>query len=194
MPYTTHAKVSAFLGVTLTAGQQSLVTDALEPAVSAYIDRFTGRSWGGASPVTGEQHTVLGGVVYLKNRPVTAITAATVRTLSIGSEPSALAEGSYDLVDAANGVLLVSATDGALLSVSYTHAATTAPADIQHAATMLVAAQLHDALLSDPSLRGVKQYAVGSGDLSITFDTQQSASYASGALDMLKLRRSFVFS
>lgn len=194
MAYTTYAAVAALLGVTLSADQQTLVTGTLEPAMRAYVDRYTGRSWGVASPVTGELHTAYGGVVYLSNRPVSAVTAASYRSQAIGSATTTLVDGStYELADAANGVLRVSVPYGSLISVSYTHTAITVPADIQHAATLLVAAQMGDALLSDPSLRGVKGYSVGQGDLTITFDTQASATQAGAALDMLRLRRSFVF-
>jgi hypothetical protein len=194
MAYTTHAKVAAYLGMTLSAGQQTLITNDLEPAMRLYIDRYTGRSWETSSPVTAELHTVYGGVVYLKQRPVTAITAASYRSQSIGSESTALTSGStYELLDATNGTMLAYVPDGSLVSVSYTHSGTAVPADIAHAATLLVSANLYDALLSAPELRGLKQYSVGSGDLSLTFDTEQSKGYASSALDMLKLRRSFVF-
>ena len=194
MAYTAAATVAALLGVTLSAGQQTLVTGTLEPAMRAYIDRYTGRSWEVSSPVTGELHTVTGGVVYLKQRPVTAITAATVRSQHIGGEATALvADSTYELIDAANGVLLVSASDGSLLTVSYTHGGAAVPADIGLAASWLVAAHLSDALVDSVELKGVKQYSVGQGDLQITFDTQASAGQAQKALDILKLRRAFVF-
>lgn len=192
--YTTHTKVAALLGVTLTAGQQALVTDDLEPAIRAYVDRYTGRSWGVSSPVTGEAHTVYGGVVYLKNRPVAAISAATYRSLSIGSDPTTLVvDSTYELLDAANGVVLVAAPDGSLLTVSYTHNAATVPADIGLATAWLVAAQMSDVLLSAPELRGLKQYAAGQGDLSLTFDSEASSSQAQKGLDILKLRKVMVF-
>lgn len=194
MVYTTHAAVAALLGVTLTPGQQTLITATLEPAMQAYIDRFTGRSWGAASPVTAELHTVYGGVVYLKQRPVTTITAASYRYGFIGSTPTALVVGtSIELLDASRGQVLVSAPDDSQLSVSYTHAGAL-PADIGLAATMLVAAHMGDVLLADPDLRGVKSYAFGSGDIQMSFDTQASATQAAAALDILKLRRVFVFS
>lgn len=191
--YTTADKVAAFLGLTLSAGQESLITDDLEPAMSAYIDRYTGRSWGVSSPVSNELHTVYGRAVYLKNKPVVAITAVSYRSPAIGATGTALTSGdTYELLDATTGMLMVSAPLGSLLTVSYTHGATSVPADIAHAATLLVAAQLHDATLADPQFRGVKSYQVGQGDIRLDFDTEAAQGYASGALDMLKLRRSFV--
>lgn len=190
MVYSTPDKVAAFLGLTLSLGQDDLVTDDLEPAVRAYIDQFTGRSWEVSSPVTAEQHTVSGGGVYLKHRPVSAISAASYRSPYIGASDTALvADSTYELLDGATGKLLVSAPDGSILSVSYTHTGTAVPADIAHAATLLVAAQLHDATLADPQFRGVKSYRVGNGDLQLDFDTQQAATYATDALASLKMRR-----
>lgn len=194
MAYTTAAKVAALLGLTLSAGQQSLVTDDLEPAARAYVDRFTGRSWGATSPVSGEVHTVYSGVVYLNQKPVTAVTTVTYRSQYIGAAAVTLvAADTYELLDAATGRLLVSVPDGSLVTVSYTHSATAVPADIALAAAWLVAANLHDATLADPQFRGVKSYAVGQGDLRIDFSDATAAGYASSALDMLKLRRGMVF-
>lgn len=193
MAYTTPAKVAALLGLTLTSGQQDLVTSDLEPAMRAYIDRYTGRSWGVTSPVSGEAHTVYGGVVYLNQKPVSAVSAVAYRSQYIGASAITLvAADTYELIDAARGRLLVSAPDGSLVTVSYTHGATAVPADIQHAATLLVAANLHDATLADPQLRGVKTYQAGQGDIRIDFQTETAAEYATSALEILKLRRSFV--
>lgn len=193
MAYTTHAKIAALLGVTLTAGQQALVTDDLEPAMRAYVDRYTGRSWGVSSPVTGEAHTVYGGVVYLKNKPVSAISAATYRSLSIGSDPTTLVvDSTYEVLDATNGVVLVAAPDESLVSITYTHG-DALPADIGLATAWLVAAQMSDVLLSAPELRGVKTYQVGQGDLRIDFDSQAAASQAQKGLDILARRKVFVF-
>ena len=52
--YTTADEIAAVLGVTFTPGQEAQAT-ALAAAATLYIDRYTGRSWQGVSPIDGER-------------------------------------------------------------------------------------------------------------------------------------------
>lgn len=151
--YTTAQLVAEELGLQLTAPQLDQCADLIE-AAEIEVDRETGRSWLATSPVVGELHTVIGRHVYLNHRPVTAVTSVTVRSLSVGSQPQALAAGTgYELIDATNGIILLQGYgypadivintdsggyDGYLLTVSYTYSAVMDPA-IRKITTELVA-------------------------------------------------------
>jgi hypothetical protein len=181
--YTTATLVAKELGRDLTAPQLDECADLIGQAED-WIDNQTGRAWLVVSPITDELHTLDARIVYLSNRPVSAVTSVTARTLLVGASESTLVAGKdYELIDGPNGVLLVSAFAGAaqtvfpsdpilpgsLLKVSYT-VAVPVPGDIQRAATMLVASWMLPRLDSDR--QGLKTYSVGSsGDtFSVTFD------------------------
>jgi hypothetical protein len=109
-------------------------------AAEQHIDRRLGRGWLGGA-VTNERHDADGPLIYLKQRPITAVTAITLRTyLSTAVETPTLTSG-YE-VDAERGLVILAggyrwpAYDYVL--VSYTVPATV-PADIAHATTLLAA-------------------------------------------------------
>jgi hypothetical protein len=174
--YTTATLVAKELGRDLTAPQLDECQDLVEQA-EAWIDRAAGDAWMVSSPTVNELHTVTGPVVYLRNRPVSAITSLSVRPFTVGSVSTALVQGTgYELLDPAAGLVsLLPSWDalavgygragylGYLLTVSYT-TATPAPGDIQRAATLLVAHWMLPRL--EPDRQGVDSYSIG-GELTV---------------------------
>jgi hypothetical protein len=154
--------------------------------VEAYIDRFTGRSWLIPSAVNNELHTVTGRYLYLDHSPVTAVTSMAVRLASVGASYTTLTSGTnYELIDGPNGIVLLSGGGppwgydvvvntteiaGYILKVSYT-TSTPVPADIEHAATLLVSDWLWGSRHTDR--RGIKSSSVStSGDqFSVAYST-----------------------
>lgn len=172
--YTTAALVEAEMGVTLTAAQTTAATDLVGEAESL-IDRYTARAWIVASPATDTLVVPADGVLGLSQRPVTAITSVSVRPATIGAASTALvAADTYELLDAADGQVLVSTVyRGYLATVAYTHTNTAAalPLGIQRAATLLVAAWLLPRL--NPDRAGLDSYEVG-GELKVKISTEKS--------------------
>lgn len=168
-PYTDATKIANYLGVTLTASQ---ITQAgiTAQAASDWIDEYLGKSWQVASPVTDELHTMTGDRVYLNNRPVASISSVKTRASAfVGFGWTTLASGQYELLDAANGVLLIqgwSASSAPLVQVSYTHTAAV-PSHVALAATMIAASWLGPTL--SPQTSGVESVAVGQNDINVKF-------------------------
>ena len=168
MAYTDATAIAGYLGLTLTSPQQTQAT-TLAAAATAWIDRYTGRSWQASSPVADELHELVGDTVYLTNRPVTAVTSVKTRERFADAGTTTLDASQYELLDATNGVLLIMGWAGAgrLALVTYTHSVSAAPDDVELAATMIAAAWLSQALR--PSTEGVEQISVGQNDISVKF-------------------------
>lgn len=166
--YTDAEAIGGYLGVTLT-GDQEEQADLLAQAASDWIDRYLGRSWQAASPVTGEVQSVNGDRVYLDHRPVTAITSVETRGDYVGGQYATLAAGQYDLIDATNGVLQLIGYGTYLARVSYTHAGASPPSYVALAARMIAASWLHSAL--NPSTAGLDSVAVGQADVQVKFSS-----------------------
>jgi hypothetical protein len=168
--YTDATKIAAYLGVTLSAPQITQAGLAAQ-AASDWIDEYKGRSWQIASPITDELHTLVGDRVYLTNRPVVAVTSVKTRAAAfVGFGWTTLGASQYELLDAANGVLLIqgwSASSEALVQVTYTHSATSAPSTIALAATIIAASWLAPTLA--PSTAGLESVAVGQNDVNVKF-------------------------
>jgi hypothetical protein len=166
--YTDAAKVANYLGATLTSAQQTQA-GVLAQAASDWIDRYCGQSWQDDGSVTNALHTLVGGRVYLNNRPVSAVSAVSTRQPIIGSGWSLLDSDEYELIDAQNGVLLVSgwAWTGVDTRVTYTHTATAAPAPVGLAATMIAASWLAPTMAAGTA--GLESISVGQGDISIKY-------------------------
>jgi hypothetical protein len=164
--YTTASLIAAYLGVTLTTAQQTQAGLAAQ-AASDWIDTYKGRSWQGASPVTGEVHTVIGDAVYLDNRPVAAITSVETRAAVIGASYTTLAAGQYELIDADAGLLQLVGWGDYLARVAYTHTGTTPPSHIAFAATIIAASLLGPTLR--PNTTGLDSVAVGQSDVQVKF-------------------------
>lgn len=191
--YTDAAAIAGYLGVTLTSPQQTQA-GVLAAAATAWIDRYCGRSWQASSPVTDELHELVGDTVYLNNRPVTAVSSVKVRARYADAGVTTLDSGSWELLDAANGVLLILgwAFGGTTLAlVSYTHTATSAavPDDVALASTMIAASWLSQALR--PSTQGVESVAVGQSDVIVKFSASRGEIPAE-ALSILRAYRRVV--
>lgn len=190
MAYTDATAIAGYLGLTLTSPQQTQAT-TLAAAATAWIDRYTGRSWQASSPITDELHELVGDTVYLTNRPVTAVTSVKTRERYADAGTTTLDASQYELLDATNGVLLILGWAGAgrLALVTYTHSVSAAPDDVELAATMIAAAWLSQALR--PSTEGVEQISVGQNDISVKFAATRG-DVPMAALSILKAYRRVV--
>lgn len=190
MPYTDATAIAGYLGVTLTSAQQTQA-GVLASAATAWIDRYTGRSWQSSSPITDELHELVGDTVYLNARPVTAVSSVKTRERFADAGTTTLDASQYELLDATNGVLLILGWAGAgrLALVTYTHSVSAAPDDVELAATMIAAAWLSQALR--PSTEGVEQISVGQNDISVKFAATRG-DVPMAALSILKAYRRVV--
>lgn len=165
--YTDAQKIAAHLGVTLTASQ---ITQAgvLAQAASDWIDRWLGKSWQGTSPATDEIHTIYGDRVYLNNRPAVAVSAVKTRTYYPDLGVTTLDAGQYELLDAANGLLVLQgwSTSGVIALVTYTYSLSL-PTPVGLAATMIAASWLGPTMVGLPS--GIDQIALGQNDINVKF-------------------------
>lgn len=188
--YTDAARIAAYLGLTLTGAQQTQA-GVMADAATAWIERYTGKSWQVASPVTDERYEIQGDRVYLARRPVLAVSAVKTRTYYPDLGVTTLSEGQYELLDAENGLLMIQgwSVSGMLALVTYTHAMTTAPADVRLAATMIASAWLSPALA--PSTNGLSSVSVGQNDVSVKF-SERRGDVPAEALSILKPYRSIV--
>jgi hypothetical protein len=166
--YTDASKIAAHLGVTLTADQITQ-SGVLAQAASDWIDLYLGRSWQAASPVTDELHTPVGDRIYLNKRPVTAVTAVSTRQPIVSADWNLLDTDEYELIDATNGVLLISgwAVNGLAVRASYTHTASTPPSNVALAATLIAASWLGPLMVGLPA--GLESVALGQNDINVKF-------------------------
>lgn len=171
--YSSVGLVAEELGVSLSAEQQAQCTGLLEEA-EAWIDHETGTAWLVTSPTTDELHVYDANsrVVVLEHKPVSAITGVKARTYAVDDADETLtADTHYELLDAANGVLLLDGVNhGALLKVTYTHTSMPVPFDIRRAATLLAAHWMTPRL--NPDRAGLKSYSVG-GELRVDMHDKQ---------------------
>lgn len=187
--YTDATTIAAYLGVTFTPEQEAAAEQAAA-AATAFIDRYTGRTWQTASPVVGELVPVLpaghgtpypaaSGAVYLQLAPVSAVSAVSLRTPHPNATETALDAAEYELLDPAHGVLTVVGHGwcaGLLAVVDYTHA-DTVPPDISLAATMIAAGVMQQqmtiaagssVIAENPQLAGLQSISVGQNDINVT--------------------------
>lgn len=166
--YTDATKIAAYLGVTLTSPQQTQA-GVLAQAASDWIDRYCGQSWQDDGTVADELHSPVGDRVYLNNRPVSAVSAISTRQAVVGADWTLLSADQYELIDATNGVLMVSgwASPGLYVKASYTHTATAAPSPVGLAATMIAASWLQPTV--SPQTAGLASVAVGQNDVAVKF-------------------------
>lgn len=171
--YTDAQKIAAYLGTALTGDQQTQA-GVMADAATAWIDRYLGRSWQATSPVTDEKHSIIGDRVYLTNRPVVALTSVKTRGIYEGATVTTLSASQYELLDTVNGIVLLDGwTSGDDLALtSYTHSVSTAPADVQLAASMIAAGWLGGAL--NPGTSGVESLSVGQNDVSVKYSATRS--------------------
>ncbi len=189
--YTDATKIAAYLGRTLTADQQTQAT-AMAEAATLWIERYTGKSWQAATPITNELHIILGDRVYLTHRPVVAVSAVKLRQMYADADETTLTSGQYELVDPENGLLLVqgwSTWNGTYALVSYTHTMTSVPADVALAATMIAASWMSGSLA--PTTNGLSEISVGQNDVNVKFG-ERRGDVPNEALSILNGYRSIV--
>jgi hypothetical protein len=201
--YTDAAAIEAYLGAAFTP-EQTAAAGEVAAAVTIQIDRYTGRSWQGVSPVTGELHRLIppmpGGaypatVAFLAHAPVLAVSAVSVRSGAPNGTETVVAAGDYELMDPASGIVALAVWsqdwwDDAWAVVDYTYP-DEVPADIGLAATMMASSEMARQLAIQGSasaaggrpagLDGVKSLSVGQNDIAVTFDSGTSAATSGGA-------------
>jgi hypothetical protein len=171
--YSSTQQVADYLGTDLT-GLQSIEADRLLLAAESWIDGRTGRTWGVTASTT-ETQTIAGQALYLRITPVASVTSVSIRSTYVNAAWSAV---SYELLDAAQGlVLLPWGYAGWLAQVVYVPAQTVDPR-VSLAATKLTAHWLQptitgEAVAAGGSTSAVKSYAIGS-ELNVTYDTATS--------------------
>lgn len=203
--YTSATAIAAYLGETFTPAQATQA-DAIAVAVTSFIDRYTGRSWQGTSPVVDEWLPIIARyddgaattrpTVYLRNRPAIAVSGVSLRSGGPGAPSVALKTTEYELVDPAHGVVrmvpTISGTDGfgdaVIALVDYTYG-TAVPPDIALAATMIGASEMarilsvqesSDLISAHPELAGLQSVSVGQNDVNVQL---ADATAAAGATD-----------
>lgn len=164
--YCDAADLATYLGRALTSTEASAASAACAAATD-YIDAFTGRSWQ-SSTITGEIQTARSGLVRLDHRPVATVTSVTKRGVYLGATSTTLTSPTgYEIINAAEGQLLVNAIDGDLVTVTYTTSGGV-PDDIALAANIIAAGYLIAAPAASLQARGIQK--LKSGDDEITFD------------------------
>jgi hypothetical protein len=138
--YTTATKVALLLGTdgyaALSVNQADRMSQGLIEAAENWIDAYTGRAWLTGGTVTGERHPIENARVWLKQRPITAVTA-----VRIGGrfETLALLTVTTDyVVEVSRGLITFRGYSRSEVEVDYT-VPQTVPADVAEAAGQIVA-------------------------------------------------------
>jgi hypothetical protein len=198
--YTDADAIAAYLGVTFTP-EQAAQADAVAAAVTAFIDRYTGRTWQTMTPAVGEIRPIAvpgpsdtyGAVArcYLAHFPVAMVNAVALRSTTPNAEATPLDPSAWELIEwkYAGVVLLPGYGYGAwgwwygregLAVVDYTYL-DEAPADISLAATMIASGVVQQSMTiqagsatiaANPQLAGVESIAVGQNDVNVTLSKQ----------------------
>ncbi len=183
LSYCTSQQIQDYLGKTLSASQL-IEADVLAAAATEHCDRLTHRTWQNTGSVASELVGVEGPFIFLKHRPVVAITNMTAQDISVSAPVLPLVSGvDYRLVDAAAGMVtmmnwwnlwitnnrdtirdIAGSHLGKLVSVDYT-TSEAVPKDIVLAATMIAADWLQPTMT--PEMSGYKQISI-SGAVSVT--------------------------
>lgn len=165
MPYITTIDLEKFLGRTLQA-KEAAQADVVIGTAGELIDRKSGRSWlGGPVTVTGEIQMATGGRIRLHHAPIASISSLAVRAVGIGTTSYPYVAGtSYELIDAQNGIVLVAAVDGSMVTTTYV-TSQSVPSHIKFAAAMIAAGLL---LFTTSQRQGIKSMSVP-GDYTVTY-------------------------
>jgi len=168
--YCTAANVADFLGVTLTAGQQTYALALLE-TVELLIDGETGRGWleGAQTDETFRPADWPDGLIYLVYTPVNTTVALVVegREAWDGDDAALVEDTDYEVIDGAGGVLrLIDPYQWARITVDYTPVATV-PAPVRDAAAEWVGILMQPVLNGTAGMAGVEAFTLP--DLSIKF-------------------------
>jgi hypothetical protein len=173
--YTTPERVQQRAGRALTSAELEEVVKLIEAAES-WITSRTGRVWptGVAGATVTEYQTINSRKVYLRVRPVQAVTTVAIRPARVGAQEEILTAGDqYELLDAAKGILLLNIgcwryRGGNILRVVYSPAAGTLDPRVALATTDLVLFWMQPILQGLPVGGNIQSYRVGD-DLSVTF-------------------------
>lgn len=161
MAYATLAEVTTFLGESLSAEAEDAAAELLE-AASRFVDRVTGRTWV-AGTVTAELQQARDGLIRLDRAPVSGVTLVRTRPLSLSASWTTLTSPTgYELINPTEGQILVNASDGAIVEVTYT-SNPTVPDDIKAATKMLVAHWVQAAV--SPTGLNLSKLKAGSAEL-----------------------------
>lgn len=164
--YCTPDSLELYLGRALTNAESDSATGACLGA-TAYIDKVLGRSWQSAT-ITGEIQQARDGMIRLDQRPIATVTSVTTRGVYLGASSTVLTSPTgYELINAVEGQLLVNASDGDIVTVSYTVSGGV-PADIALAADIIAAAYAVSGSAESGAARGIQKLKAGSAE--ITYD------------------------
>jgi hypothetical protein len=147
--YTTINAVTRQLGVSSLTSEQQIHVTAIIEAVEAWIDRRTGRAWLEAPVVDEPYHGLTGPLLTLRVAPISSVQAVTARTGFGQPETALVADTDYEVRSLTVATLWLPGWrwfDRVL--VSYTPGVGV-PADITHAATIVVAEGMRPALNPD---------------------------------------------
>lgn len=169
--YTTAALVADWLGVTLTAAQQTHAATLIEQAESA-IDDYCHRGWLMGTQ-TNEIHRPYGrAAVYLKYAPISSVTTVLGRSGLGEAEETLTVDDDYEVMDVESGYIrLVYPASYDRVRITY-EPRSTIPKAIERAATELVAMWIQSHLrpdtyglemlqLPDMTVRWSRQYLGG---------------------------------
>lgn len=149
-PYATFADVASYLGVTLSAGQETECTTLLT-AAQAEVERRCRQAWN-LDPILDERYWLKQDWLNLLSNPVTSVQAIRIRTPRPGDTWLTLNAGSdYELIDTNEG--LVSFAYGyhgrhVMAGVDYTPNRPV-PSDVALATVLIGAASIYRSLNSD---------------------------------------------
>jgi hypothetical protein len=164
--YASAASLAAYLQRALTAAETASAAAACAAATD-YIDGYTQRSWQSAT-VSGEIQVARDGLIRLDRRPIASVTSVAKRAAYLGASSTTLTSPSgYEIINAAEGQLLVNAVDGEIVTVTYTVSGGV-PDDIALAANIIAASYLISAPASSLQARGIQKLKAGSAE--ITYD------------------------
>jgi hypothetical protein len=164
------ADVATYLGRDLSDAEAAQV-DAVIDAACEYVENYCGRSFA-VTAVTDEPVKIVGNTIYL-GRAITAVASVKTRSPYVGFQTTTLGASEWSIWDYASGKILVSGFMDSDALVSYTPA-TTVPAEVTLAATILAAGMLAFTGDSNRSSTDIKSYSVGQ-ELQVTyFDTSTS--------------------
>lgn len=166
--YTTADDVASLLGRVFT-DEQSAVADRVITAAEIWVDQQTRKVYGVNAQRSERFFRNPGPLLKLKNVPVVSIDGVFTKT-SYSSAEAQLDPSSYDIQDAEQGLIYVSALEGnaqryPIVRVSYT-ADATIPSNVKLGTEYLTAHWLRPTLVDE--MPGVSQFSLG-GEEAISY-------------------------
>lgn len=139
--YSSVQKVADHLGLEF-SGLQAAEAERSLLAAEAWLDARTGRTWAGVGPVT-HLDTISDRGLYLSDAPVASVASVEVRAPSLSATWTALSLSSFELLDPAQGLLLLPwGYAGWWARVTYTPVVAAVDPRVVRATTLLAAAWL----------------------------------------------------